>query len=135
MKQVFNLINPQVRRNAAQAVMQAPEDYRVEIRQRTRSLDQNSLMWSCLNDLARQVEWPLNGKLEKLTADDWKDLMSASLWQENRIAQGVRGGFVMLGRSTSRMTVSQMADLISLCHAFGDEHEVRWSKTSIGGSL
>lgn len=133
MKQIFHLVNGAVKRNAAQAVMQAPENYRVEIKERTRSLDQNALLWSCLNDLSRQVYWPINGKREKLSPDDWKDILSASLDQENRIAMGVRGGYVMLGRRTSKMTVKQMTELIEFIHSFGAEQNVRWSPTSIGG--
>lgn len=131
-KQIFQLVSPLVRRNAAHAIANAPNGYRVELRPRTRTLDQNSLLWSCLNDLARQVEWPINGKQERLSPDDWKDIMSASLWQENRVAMGARGGFVMLGRRTSSMTVKQMAELVDFIHAFGADHDVAWSPTSLG---
>lgn len=131
-KQVFQLVSPQVRRNAAQAVMNAPENFRVELRERTRSLDQNAVMWSCLTDLSKQVQWPVNGQLEWMTPDDWKDVITASLHQENKIAQGIRGGFVMLGKSTSRMGIKAMIDVIDFCHAFGDERGVSWSPTSLG---
>lgn len=134
-KQIFHLVSPLVRRNAAHAIANAPDGFRCELRPRTRTLDQNSLLWSCLNDLASQVEWPINGKNERLSADDWKDIMSASLWQENRVAMGARGGFVMLGRRTSKMTVRQMTELIDFIHAFGAEHGVIWSPTSLGRDL
>ena len=124
MKQVFHLSHNIARQNACAAVMAAPENYRVEIKERTRSLDQNALLWSTLASLANQVQWSVNGKLEFLTADEWKDVLSSSLDQENRIAQGIRGGFVMIGKRTSKMTVRQMTDLIELIYAFAAERGV-----------
>lgn len=131
-KKVFHLNSQAVRSNASQAVFGAPEGYRVVISPRNRTLDQNDLLWSCLTDLSKQVKWPLNGKEETLSPEDWKDIMTASMSQENRIAQGVRGGFVMLGQKTSRMSVKKMTDLINFIHAFGTEQGVNWSPTSIG---
>lgn len=131
-KQIFHLVNPSVRQNAVHAILSAPENYRVELRERTRTLDQNAVMWSCLTDLSRQVQWPVNGQLEWMTPDEWKDVITASLHQENKIAQGIRGGFVMLGRSTSRMGIKAMIEVIDFCHAFGDEKGVNWSPTSLG---
>lgn len=124
MKQVFHLTHNIARQSACSAILSAPENYRVEIRERTRSLDQNALMWELLSGLAKQVQWPVNGKLEFLTADEWKDILSASLDQENRIAQGIRGGFVMIGKRTSKMTVRQMTDLIELIYAFAADRGV-----------
>lgn len=132
-KQVFHLVNPLVRRNAARAIAEAPENYRVEIRPRTRSLDQNAIFWSILTDLSRQVDWMVNGVATKLEAEEWKDVLSASLTQETRMSQGIRGGIVILGQRTSKMTVRQMSELIELALSFGTEKGVRWSPTSIGG--
>lgn len=131
-KQVFILSHPLARRNAARACADAPDGYRVEIRPRTRTLDQNALLWSCLTDVAKQIQWPVNGKHEHLTPDEWKDIFSASLKQEQRMAMGLQGGFVMLGERTSKMSIRAMTDLIDLIHAFGNERGVQWSPTSIG---
>lgn len=128
MRQVFQLSHDQSRRNAAKAVMQAPENHRVTIQPRTRSLDANAKMWAMLSDISRQVKWPINGQLETLSPEDWKDIATASLHQENRIAQGIRGGFVVLGRRTSKMTVREMSELIEFLYAFGAEHGVVWSE-------
>ena len=124
MKQVFHLSHNIARQSACAAVMSAPENYRVEIKERTRSLDQNALMWKLLTALSDRVQWPVNGKLEILSPDEWKDVLSASLDQENRIAQGIRGGFVMIGKRTSKMSVRQMTDLIELIYAFAAERGV-----------
>lgn len=93
----------------------------------TRSLEQNSRMWGLLTDIARQVEWPVDGKLQRLSPEDWKTILTAALTKGQRVAQGVDGGFVMLGSSTSRMSVGEMCDLQTLIEAFGSEHGVRWT--------
>ena len=128
MKQIFNLVHATARQRAAQAVMHAPEGFRVEIRERTRTLDQNALMWELLTELSNQLQWPINGKAETLTPEEWKDILSAGLSQENRIAMGIRGGFVMLGRRTSKMTVKQMTELIELIYAFAAENGINLSE-------
>lgn len=126
---MFQLTHALARSNACKAVMSAPDNFRVEIRERTRSLDQNALMWELLTTLSTSLQWPVNGKSETLTPDEWKDILSASLDQESRIAQGIRGGFVMIGKRTSKMTVRQMTDLIELIYAFGAEHDIAFSES------
>lgn len=133
-KQVFFLSHSVARQRAIEAIQAADDGYRVEIRERTRSLDQNSLMWAALTDLSRQVQWTVNGKQETLSPDDWKNVITASLTEENRMALGINGGFVMLGKSTSRMTIKEMTEVIEFAHAFGSERGVKWSPTVIGVS-
>lgn len=104
----------------------------VSAKPETRTTAQNRIMWAILDDLAEQVQWPVDGKLQKLDAEEWKHILSAGLKKHQRVAQGIEGGFVMLGQRTSRMTVAEMGELITLAHAFGDERGVQWSKTSLG---
>lgn len=96
----------------------------------TRSLDQNSRLWALLTDVSRQVDWPVDGKLQRLAPEDWKTILTAALTKGQRVAQGVDGGFVMLGSSTSRMSVGEMIDLQTVIEAFGAEHGVRWTDPS-----
>lgn len=131
-KQVFILSHDQARRNAAQVVMQAPEGYRVEVKARTRSLAQNDTMWSILTDISRQVEFIVNGTLVKVSPEEVKDILTASLTRETRMAMGIDGGMVLLGQRTSKMTVRQMSELMELAWAFGGQKGVEWSATSLG---
>lgn len=91
----------------------------VEFREPTRSLDANAKMWAALQDIANQVDW----YGEKHSKEDWKDILTAS-WKKQRAVPGVDGGFVVLGARTSKMTVSEMSELIELIHAFGAQHGV-----------
>ena len=93
-----------------------------------RSLEQNAKLWACLTDIARQVQWPVDGKLQYLTPDDWKDILTAGLHKSQRVAQGVDGGFVMLGQRTSKMKVGEMVELLDFIQWFGAEKGVRWSE-------
>lgn len=91
-----------------------------------RTLRQNAKLWSMLGDIARQVQWPVNGIMQYLDAEDWKALVTAAARQEVRMAAGLTGGVVMLGVSTKRMTVAELGDVIEFMHAFGAEHGVVW---------
>lgn len=92
-----------------------------------RSDEQNRLMWSRLSDLADQVGWPIDGKTQLISPTDWKDILSAGLTKSTRVAAGVDGGFVILGARTSKMTVSQMQELLEFIQFFGDERQVKWT--------
>lgn len=98
---------------------------RVEFRKARRSGDQNALMWSRLGELSRQVVW----YGQKLSPDDWKDVMTASL-RKARVVPGLdAGSFVPLGMRTSDMTKAEMSDLLELMSAFAAEHGVTFADT------
>lgn len=115
-------ITPNNRHTLIDYVMSAPDGWIVEIHEPTRSLQQNAAMWAALADISRQVEW--HGK--KLSKEDWKHVFSSSLKRQN-VVPGLDGGFVVLGISTSKMTIKEMSDLLELAHAFGAEHGVKFS--------
>jgi len=110
-------------RNAGQKVQ-------ITVGDPTRTLDQNSKLWACLSDIARQVQWPVDGKLQFLSPEDWKDVLSAGLHKEQRIAQGIEGGFVILGQRTSQMSKRQLAELIEFIQYFGADRGVEWSEAA-----
>lgn len=97
----------------------------------TRSVAQNSLMWSCLSDLSKQVVWP-DGR--RLTGEGWKDYITANLTGQDMFPNIEGNGLIVIskGTSTSSMTVKEMTEVIDLAHLFGDSKGVRWSKTSLG---
>ena len=107
-----------------EAIRSAGAKRAITVKEPTRNLESNAAMWAALGEIARQVQWPVDGKMQHLPADDWKDILTASLKREQRVAQGVDGGFVMLGSRTSKMTQRQMGELIELIHAFGAERGV-----------
>jgi len=96
----------------------------VEVKPLTRTLEQNAKLWAMLNDVSEQVNW--HG--QKLTPEDWKHVFSAALNQQRVVPNIDSTGFVVLGQSTSKMTVRQMADMIELINAFGAERNVNFKE-------
>jgi hypothetical protein len=126
MKQVFRLVHDQARKGAARAIADAPEGWIVEIKEPTRTLEQNALLWAALTDVSRQVEW--YGR--KLKQEDWKHVFTASLSRQD-VVPGLDGGFVVLGKSTSRMSKREMSDLMELIFAFGAENGVAFNEQEV----
>jgi len=91
----------------------------VTVRKEKRSNEQNKKMWAALSDIANQVEW----YGEKLTPEDWKTMLTASL-RKQKAVPGIEGGFVVLGLSTSKMTREEMSELLELAIAFGADKGV-----------
>ncbi len=117
----FFLVHHQARLNALEAVKNAPDGWMVQVKEKTRSIEQNALLWSRLEEVSKQVDW----YGEKLTSEDWKHVFSASL-KKQKAVRGIDGGFVVLGQSTSKMTKAEMADLLTLMEAFAAERGVNF---------
>lgn len=127
-QQTFILAHPQARRGCAEFAMQAPEGWHVTFRPQTRTLVQNARLWAMLADVSRQVVW--YGK--KLSPESWKCVFSASLKKQD-VVPGLNGDFVVLGQSTSRMSIKEMSDLMELIAAFGAERGVTFSEPAMKG--
>lgn len=99
-----------------------PNGTTVEFRAPRRSIDQNSLMWSLLGQISKAVDW----YGQKLSSEDWKDVLTASL-RRTRVVPGIDvGTFVPLGMRTSQMTKEEISDLLELIYAFGAERGVKF---------
>ncbi len=122
---VLILSNEAARAQALRWLTIAPDGTRLEFKAPRRSLDQNSLMWSRLTKIAQQVEW----YGQKLSAEDWKDVFSASL-RKARVVPGIdQGSYVPLGMRTSDMTKEEMGNLLDLVDAFAAERGVMFRDT------
>lgn len=104
----------------------APVGAVVNVKEATRNADQNARMWAMLSDVARSKP---EGRM--WTTDTWKAAFMHSLGHQCRFAEGLDGsGPFPVGFRTSRLTVRQMADLITVISEYGDRHGVRWSEPS-----
>jgi hypothetical protein len=123
MKRTLILTGEAARKAACREILAAPEGYAVTIGEKTRSLDQNALLWALLSDLAEQTDW--HGM--KLAPEEWKDLLSAGL-TKSKVVPNIEGnGFVIIGQRTSKMGKREFSDLCDLIMAFGNERGVVWS--------
>lgn len=109
----------------------APVEVALRHQDGKRTLDQNKKLWPMLTDVSRQVQWHVNGAMGYLAPEDWKDILTAGLDSEQRVAPGINGGFVMLGKRTSKMRKAEFAQLIELIYAFGSQHGVQWSEPAL----
>lgn len=125
MKETYTIGHADSRRHIANRVMHAPVGNVVTIGEATRSNDQNSLLWPLLTCLANQIVW--HG--QKLTTDDWKNVMTSSL-KKQRVVPGIDGGFVVMGISTSKMGKAEFSELVELIYAFGAQNNVTFGDKS-----
>lgn len=120
-KKTFILAHETARKGVGAFALVAPAGWHVTFRPPTRSLDQNARMWAMLTDVSEQVEW--YGR--KLSPEAWKCVFSASLKKQD-VVPGLHGDFVVIGQSTSQMTIREMGDLMELMSAFGAERGVKF---------
>lgn len=114
----FILAHEPARRNAISEVSRAPAGYVVTVSEPKRSLDQNAAMWPILEAFSAQRQWPVNGTMCTLSPEEWKDILSAAFERDNvRVAQGLDGGVVMLGRRTSKMSKARFSEFLEFLHA------------------
>jgi hypothetical protein len=116
------LVSDFARDRALRIVAKAPDGYTVEIREPARTLDQNNKLWAMLTDVS--VAMPMG---RRHTPDDWKAIFMNACGWECQFLEGLDGRPFPQGFRSSKLTKSQMGDLINFIQAFGDEHGVRWS--------
>lgn len=128
--QTIILATDRQRAIAKQLVDRAPPNAVLNIREATRTLDQNALMQALLADVSRARP---GGRI--LTTDQWKCLFMDAVAKETKNASftsrwepSLDGeGVVNTGYRSSRLRKSEMIDLIEFIVAWGTEQGVKWS--------
>lgn len=106
-------------------VLQNSKRWVLSVKPESRTLAQNRLMWPILTEFSKQLEWPVNGRISKMTPEDWKDVLTAAHKKESvRLAMGIDGGVVMLGQRTSGFSKQQFTDFIEFLYATAADREV-----------
>lgn len=109
MKQTFIMAHDLARQRAIQAVKDAPEGYAVTVGEPTRTLDQNAAQWPYLAGFAAQKQLCINGVMQWVTDDDWKDVLTGAWNGEIRMA-AFDGKVIMLPQRTSQMGKKTFSD-------------------------
>lgn len=118
MTKTFILAHDIARSRAIEAVKSAPHGLVVQIKEPTRTLDQNAAQWPILEAFADQLLWPVNGEKVKMSKEEWKDVLSAAFKRETaRLAMGIDGGVVMLGKRTSKFTKKEFSEWMEFLHS------------------
>lgn len=124
-KRVFILAHDVARHNAIEAVKAAPAGYAVTVREVNRTLEQNAAQWPILEAFSQQLQWPVNGQMVQLEAEEWKDILTAAFHQETaRLAMGLNGGVVMLGQRTSQFGKKRFSEWMEFLHAVAADRGV-----------
>ena len=124
--QTIRLTSDMNRARAARWCQTAPHGAVVNIREATRTNDQNALMWALLSDVSRAKP---EGR--ELTPDVWKSLFLHSLDHAQRFEMALDGkGMVPVGFRSSRLTKDQFSDLIEVIREYGSRHGVQWSEAA-----
>lgn len=92
----------------------------------TRSIEQNAKLHAVLHDISKQKQWAGTW----LDVEDWKRLMVAAWCRANkesaRMVPALDGhGFDVIYRRTSKLSVSEMIDLIEFVTWWAVENDVR----------
>lgn len=118
MKRTFHLVHTEARARALHAVKNAPEGHAVTVGEPTRNLEQNAAQWPILEAFAQQLTWPINGDRVHMSAEDWKDVLTASFRREQaRLSQTLDGRIVMLGQRTREFGKRDFSEWLDFLNA------------------
>ncbi len=126
----FRLTSATARQLAASYCLEGPAGWLVTFKEPTRSLEQNAHMHGLAKDLSEQVPWCG----QTLSVDDWKRFGTAKLKKDRIVFDcddkgqpSPNAGLVVLGKSTSKMTVKELGELITWFEWMGAQHGVKWT--------
>lgn len=122
--QTVRLVGARQLQLAHRLIDKAPQGAVVNVREATRTSDQNAKMHAMLSDVARAKP---GGRV--LSTDAWKALFMHDAGFKCTFEQSLDGqGVVPLGFKSSRLSKAEFSDLIEAIYAFGAEHSVVWSE-------
>lgn len=114
-------------RDLAKALIDhAPVNAVVQVKEESRNASQNARMWAMLSDISRAKP-----DEKTYTTEVWKALFMQACGYEVQFLNGLVDGLPFpAGFKTSRLSVRQMAELITFIQAWGDGKGVKWSEPS-----
>ena len=130
MKQTFLLTHSTARQRAQQAVQNAPEGYAVTVGEPTRNLEQNAAQWPILEAYATQKQLCINGVMEWVSADEWKDVLTGAHKDELARVASYRGRMVILGKRTSKFGKGEFSEWLDWLNAAAIEDGIELEVTA-----
>jgi hypothetical protein len=111
---------------AKRLIDEAPDGYIMDIRERTRTDEQNKILHALIDDIRAQVpgadEW---------TKEEWKLRFLHALRNETRFLPELDGnGVFPIGQRTSALGKSQFSALLEIVFEWGARNGVIWSDQS-----
>ncbi len=112
MEKYSAVLCERTREQAAQAFVDAPDGWYIELKPATRTLDQNAMLHALFGHVAKQAKWL--GR--KLTAVQWKVLFisghAVATGLGSDMVPGLEGEYANIRESSAKMGVARMASLI-----------------------
>lgn len=121
--QTIILATRRQREIAHDLVTRAPTGAVVNIRAAARTSDQNAKMWALISDISRAKP---EGRTH--SPDVWKSLFMSACGHAVQFENGLNGQPFPVGFRSSRLSKSEMADLITCIEEYGARHGVAWSE-------
>lgn len=126
-KQTFYLIDNQRKRYACEKVMQAPENYVCEIKEKNRSLEQNAILHKILTAISKTKKFA--GK--ERTIETWKQIIvsghAVATGGESELTLGLENEVLNLRESTAKMGVKRLSSLLEYVMAWCADNDVVWA--------
>lgn len=120
MKKTFIMAHDLARRNALQAVQDAPAGYAVTISEPSRSLEQNALIHAELTEVGDAIGWKFNGMPVDL--DDLKSIFMAAYRKATgaaaRFVIGADGQPVILNWRTRDLSKRECSEFVEMVRAW-----------------
>lgn len=111
------------RAELVRAVELAPLGAQFELVDAPRTLAQNRLMWRLLGRIADQLEHCG----EHWAPEDWKCAFLKAMGKTIRFMPALDGqGVVAIGYHSSKLSKSEMSDMVELIYSYGAEHGVEF---------
>ena len=117
MKQTYILAHDTARQRAVEAIRNAHAGLVVTLSEATRNLEQNAAQWPILNAYAKQKQLCVNGSMEWVSADEWKDVLTGAHKDELARVASYRGRMVILGKRTSKFVKSEFSEWLDWLNA------------------
>ena len=120
--QTVILCGTRQREFAKTLVNAAPMGAVLNIREATRTTDQNAKLWAMLSDVSRAKPQD-----RRATPDVWKALFMNACGHAVQFEVGLDARPFPVGFRSSRLNKAQMSELIEFIYAFGAENGVTWT--------
>lgn len=126
----FKLSHQTARQLAASYCLEGPDGLVVTFKEATRSLEQNARLHGMASDLSKQVPWCG----QTLSVEQWKRFATAKLKKDKIVFDcndkgepDANAGLIVLGASTSAMSVRDVSAIIEWFFWMGAQHNVAWT--------
>lgn len=130
MKKTFIMAHDLARRNALQAVQDAPAGYAVTISEPSRSLEQNALIHAELTEVGDAICWKFNG--QPVDLDDLKSIFMAAYRKATgsaaRFVIGADGQPVILNWRTRDLSKRECSEFVEMVRAWLAEYKAQFSQ-------